>query len=243
MFQQEAQEKVNKRRHKQIHSLDHFPSLYQVMLFSWRIKAFIFNHNIRVCNFYHTRLLQNLGLSTHNILVPCDLVLDLKLRSQDTQSNWCHDREQGLKTSYQCKNSSIILNNVTFFLQDESLVLGCHSFLRLLSLIMSETEKKTLGTKVWQLGPATIYLEQEKFEVKKMKKKTMGMKKQKTKGSNLRSKLLQRSDLGVPKEEKHILACKRKGSRQNKWSCKFNHLVNIFLGTRSIDQRKFWEDK
>jgi len=104
---------------------------------------------------------------------------------------------------------------------------------------MSETEKKTLGTKVWQLGPATIYLEQEKFEVKKMKKKTMGMKKQKTKGSNLRSKLLQRSDLGVPKEEKDILACKQKGSRQIKWSCKFNHLVNIFLGTRSIDQRKF----
>lgn len=123
--------------------------------------------------------------------------------------------------------------------------------------------KKTLGTKVWQLGPATIYLEQEKFEVRRwrrlwilrnsrglpfgtrntMKEKTMGMKKQKTKGSNLRSKLLHKNDLGVPKEEKHILACKQKGSRQIKWSCKFNHLVNIYLGTRSIDQRKIWEDK
>jgi hypothetical protein len=71
-----------------------------------------------------------------------------------------------------------------------------------------------------------------------MKEKTMGMKKQKTKGSNLRSKLLHRNDLGVSKEEKHILASKQKGSRQIKWSCNFNHLVNIFFGTRSIDQRK-----
>jgi hypothetical protein len=76
-----------------------------------------------------------------------------------------------------------------------------------------------------------------------MKEKTKGMKKQKTKGSYLRSKLLHRNDLGIPKEEKHILACKQKGSRQIKWSCKFNHLVNIFLRTRSIDQRKIWEDK
>ncbi len=226
-------------------------------------KLLIFNHNIRVCNFYCTRLLQSLGLSTHNILVPCDLVLALKLRSQHTQSNWCHNREQGLKTSYQCKNSSIILNNVTFFLQDESLVIECHSFLWLLSLIMSETEKKHLERKCGSLSQVPSIWNKRNLRWRRwrrlwilrnsrglpfgtrntMKEKTMGMKKQKTKGSNLRSKLLHRNDLGIPKEEKHILTSKQKGSRQIKWSCKFNHLVNIFLGTRSIDQRKIWEDK
>jgi hypothetical protein len=181
----------------------------------------------------------------------------------NTQSNWCHAREQGLKTSYQCKNSSIILKHVTFFLPDESLVIGCHSFLWLFSLIMSETEKKHLEQKSGSSGQLPSIWNKRNLRWRRwrrlwilrnshglpfgtrntIKEKTMGMKQQKTKGSNLRSKLLHRNDLGVPKEEKHILACKQKGSRQIKRSCKFNHLVNIFLGTRSVDQRKIWEDK